>query len=218
MPARLNAPSSRRCGAVSGSGSATGSSSSAAAGLPRLRPRPGAGRSAGKAPGSADPPARTGGRTRTVPRSRGPGGAAPTPRAPGTPPPRRGPPRQRLAIQRRSRGHGAPARAWFAAGWLGAVAVGLLGGPAVAGLDSLRLGVLDLLLTVLFTAVFLTWLIGPIMVPALASLPLALRGSDGTRWNDLGPLCPCSAIGWSFPRSGCSGGRCRRGQPAPGRT
>ena len=74
----------------------------------------------------------------------------------------------RLAIQRRARGRGALARVWFMVRWLGAMALGLFLGYAVAGLDAMRTGVSDLMLAVFFTMVFVVWLIVPVMKPQLA--------------------------------------------------
>ncbi|MGC3993015.1 MAG: hypothetical protein QM779_02610 [Propionicimonas sp.] len=75
--------------------------------------------------------------------------------------------RLRLAIARRSRGHGSGAQLYFAASWV----IGGVGG-LLAGLGSAVLvsgdGAGDLLLLVSFFSIFLPWVIGPIVEPTLA--------------------------------------------------
>ena len=74
----------------------------------------------------------------------------------------------KLAIQRRSFGHGGTAqRAAYVGGWLLAVVLGLGAGAVVALLDASRDGLGDLALVSLLTLVFLGWVLVPVVMPGI---------------------------------------------------
>ena len=73
--------------------------------------------------------------------------------------------RLRLAIRRGSRENTAQ-RLWFVLSWLLGLGAGLVGGAFVAGADAARDGRGDLTVLTIFTAIFLAWFLGPILVPA----------------------------------------------------
>jgi ABC-2 type transport system permease protein len=76
--------------------------------------------------------------------------------------------RLKLAIQRRSWGHGGTGqRLAFVFGWLLALVLGLGAGELVAFLDSSRDGLGDLALVVLLTVVFLGWVLIPVVLPGI---------------------------------------------------
>lgn len=73
--------------------------------------------------------------------------------------------RLRLAIRRGSRENTAQ-RLWFVLSWLIGLVSGLVAGAFVAGADAARDGRGDLTVLTIFTAIFLVWMLGPIVVPA----------------------------------------------------
>lgn len=75
--------------------------------------------------------------------------------------------RLRLAIARRSRGTGNGAQLYFATSWVLGLVGGLLAGMGASALLSAG-GAGDLLLLAAFGAIFIPWVIGPIVEPTLA--------------------------------------------------
>ena len=77
--------------------------------------------------------------------------------------------RLKLAIQRRSRGRGSAAQqVWFVLAWLLAVVLGVGVGGIVGLADSSRSGGGDLAVLLIFTVVFLGWLLTPLLMPGLS--------------------------------------------------
>jgi len=74
--------------------------------------------------------------------------------------------RLKLAIQRRSLGRsGLSQRLWFVLTWLLALVLGLGVGALVAASDSARLGQGDLAVVMVLTALFLGWVLIPLIIP-----------------------------------------------------
>ncbi|MGA7689574.1 MAG: hypothetical protein WCA29_10145 [Jiangellales bacterium] len=77
--------------------------------------------------------------------------------------------RLKLSLQRRSRGRGGAAqRVWFVVGWLLALVLGTAAGAALAAADSARDSQSDLGVLLVFTGVFVGWLLFPVVLPGLA--------------------------------------------------
>lgn len=74
----------------------------------------------------------------------------------------------KLAIQRRAVGRGGGAqRAWFVAGWVLALVLGIATGSVVDRLASARDGLGDLGLVLILSVVFLGWVLTPLLMPGL---------------------------------------------------
>lgn len=75
----------------------------------------------------------------------------------------------KLAIQRRALGRGGGAqRAWFVAGWVLALVLGIAAGSVIETLASARDGLGDLGLVLILSVVFLGWVLTPLLMPALS--------------------------------------------------
>ena len=98
--------------------------------------------------------------------------------------------RLRLAIARRSRGTGNAAQLYLATSWVLGGISGLLAGMSIATILS-GSGAGDLLLLAAFCAVFLPWVIGPIVEPTLADGvvdPRRLEQFPLTGWQQVSGL------------------------------
>lgn len=74
----------------------------------------------------------------------------------------------KLAIQRRALGRGGGSqRAWFVAGWLLALVLGIAEGAVVDRLASARDGLGDLGLVLALSGMFLGWVLTPLLMPGL---------------------------------------------------
>ncbi len=98
--------------------------------------------------------------------------------------------RLRLTIARRARGHGDGAQLYFATSWVLGGVGGLLAGMLSAVLVS-GAGPADLLLITSFCAIFLPWVVGPIVEPTLADGvvdPQRLEQFPLTGWQQVSGL------------------------------
>jgi ABC-2 type transport system permease protein len=76
--------------------------------------------------------------------------------------------RLRLALQRGGRAqHGASGTAWFVVGWVLAIVGGLVGGTLVAAFDSQDTAGGDMIVLLILTAVFLSWILTPVLLPGV---------------------------------------------------
>ena len=80
--------------------------------------------------------------------------------------------RLRLSLQRGSRERTSQ-RISFVLGWLFGLGGGLVGGAIVAGADAARDGRGDLTVIAIFTSIFLSWMLGPILVLRLIVFVIA---------------------------------------------
>ena len=129
----------------------------------------------------------------------------------------------RLAIQRRALGHhGGAQRAFYVAGWVLALLLGLAAGALVDRMASAGDGLGDLALLLILTVIFLGWVLSPILLPGagdqtvdperLESFPISPR--DQVAGLLLGSLLAPTAL---FTFLAAAGGTFASGEGVPAR-